>query len=132
MILCTESIFTHHFCILSFSAQSFAPILFYHPAFSLSISFVFLNRFLIFFVSFQQIPSGGFVYNYKLSCRNVFALLVNKKDRSSGLFISWAEVDSNHRSNLQQIYSLSPLATRESALTRFDYITSILISQQKI
>ena len=25
------------------------------------------------------------------------------------------EVDSNHRSNLQQIYSLSPLATRESA-----------------
>ena len=30
-------------------------------------------------------------------------------------FFSWAEVDSNHRSNLQQIYSLSPLATRESA-----------------
>ena len=29
--------------------------------------------------------------------------------------IEWAEVDSNHRSNLQQIYSLSPLATRESA-----------------
>ena len=26
----------------------------------------------------------------------------------------WMEVDSNHRSNLQQIYSLSPLATRES------------------
>ena len=26
----------------------------------------------------------------------------------------WAEVDSNHRSNLQQIYSLSPLATREA------------------
>ena len=26
----------------------------------------------------------------------------------------WAEVDSNHRSNLQQIYSLPPLATRES------------------
>ena len=26
----------------------------------------------------------------------------------------WVEVDSNHRSNLQQIYSLSPLATRES------------------
>lgn len=25
----------------------------------------------------------------------------------------WAEVDSNHRSKLQQIYSLSPLATRE-------------------
>ncbi len=33
--------------------------------------------------------------------------------------IKWAEVDSNHRSKLQQIYSLSPLATRESA--RFVY-----------
>ena len=32
----------------------------------------------------------------------------------------WAEVDSNHRSNLQQIYSLSPLATRES--THLEYI----------
>ena len=32
--------------------------------------------------------------------------------------IQWAEVDSNHRSNLQQIYSLSPLATRESAHTQ--------------
>ena len=29
--------------------------------------------------------------------------------------IKWTVVDSNHRSNLQQIYSLSPLATRESA-----------------
>ena len=28
---------------------------------------------------------------------------------------AWTEMDSNHRSNLQQIYSLSPLATRESA-----------------
>ena len=27
---------------------------------------------------------------------------------------AWTEMDSNHRSNLQQIYSLSPLATRES------------------
>ena len=26
----------------------------------------------------------------------------------------WMEVDSNHRSYKQQIYSLSPLATRES------------------
>ena len=29
------------------------------------------------------------------------------------------EVDSNHRSNLQQIYSLSPLATRESIHIHF-------------
>ena len=28
--------------------------------------------------------------------------------------VQWMEVDSNHRSNMQQIYSLSPLATRES------------------
>ena len=34
----------------------------------------------------------------------------------------WAEVDSNHRSNLQQIYSLSPLATRESAHFISSYI----------
>ena len=32
---------------------------------------------------------------------------------------TWMEVDSNHRSNLQQIYSLSPLATRESAHIQF-------------
>ena len=29
------------------------------------------------------------------------------------------EVDSNHRSKLQQIYSLSPLATRESTHMKF-------------
>ena len=29
------------------------------------------------------------------------------------LIAKWARVDSNHRSKLQQIYSLSPLATRE-------------------
>ena len=33
----------------------------------------------------------------------------------------WMEVDSNHRSNLQQIYSLSPLATREFALIELVY-----------
>ena len=32
----------------------------------------------------------------------------------SHIGMKWMEVDSNHRSNLQQIYSLSPLATRES------------------
>ena len=33
--------------------------------------------------------------------------------------MQWAEVDSNHRSKLQQIYSLSPLATRESIHIHF-------------
>ena len=37
---------------------------------------------------------------------------------TSFLNMQWAEVDSNHRSKLQQIYSLSPLATRES--THYD------------
>ena len=32
----------------------------------------------------------------------------------------WTEVDSNHRSNLQQIYSLSPLATREPVHDQID------------
>ena len=35
----------------------------------------------------------------------------------------WMEVDSNHRSNLQQIYSLSPLATRESIHVRQSALT---------
>ena len=39
----------------------------------------------------------------------------------------WMEVDSNHRSNLQQIYSLSPLATRESAHS----ISSCIILTEK-
>ena len=39
--------------------------------------------------------------------------------------VKWAEVDSNHRSNLQQIYSLSPLATRESAHSIRNVLTGI-------
>ena len=37
----------------------------------------------------------------------------------------WAEVDSNHRSNLQQIYSLSPLATRESIHVRQECLNNV-------
>ena len=33
--------------------------------------------------------------------------------QSDGVFCWWGKVDSNHRSDKQQIYSLSPLATRE-------------------
>lgn len=40
--------------------------------------------------------------------------------------MKWMEVDSNHRSNLQQIYSLSPLATRESIHLREIYLTSTI------
>ena len=38
----------------------------------------------------------------------------------------WAEVDSNHRSKLQQIYSLSPLATRESAHIKQESVEHII------
>ena len=38
----------------------------------------------------------------------------NVPDSKIRHIIWWERVDSNHRSNLQQIYSLSPLATRES------------------
>ena len=43
------------------------------------------------------------------------------------------EVDSNHRSNLQQIYSLSPLATREAIHIKADERTrtvNLLITNQ--
>ncbi len=36
------------------------------------------------------------------------------------LVCNWAKVDSNHRRQCQQIYSLSPLATREFAHALFD------------
>ena len=41
------------------------------------------------------------------------------------------EVDSNHRSNLQQIYSLSPLATRESTHLNLYALTSKTIIAQE-
>ena len=34
----------------------------------------------------------------------------------------WRRVDSNHRSNLQQIYSLPPLATRELLLMQLELV----------
>ena len=45
------------------------------------------------------------------------------------------EVDSNHRSKLQQIYSLSPLATREPAHTGFNkqsYLITAWIKNQDV
>ena len=45
----------------------------------------------------------------------------------SNLLTQWAMVDSNHRRRCQQIYSLSPLATREIAhiaLKQINYITT--------
>ena len=46
-----------------------------------------------------------------------FAYRNENKHRNLGIKITvliwWGKVDSNHRSDKQQIYSLSPLATRE-------------------
>ena len=41
------------------------------------------------------------------------ALHWKRPDASHQVFFWWGKVDSNHRSETQQIYSLSPLATRE-------------------
>ena len=47
----------------------------------------------------------------------VIAYINENKHRNLGIKITvliwWGKVDSNHRSDKQQIYSLSPLATRE-------------------
>ena len=47
----------------------------------------------------------------------VFAYINENKHRNLGIKITvliwWGRTDSNHRSETQQIYSLSPLATRE-------------------
>ena len=37
----------------------------------------------------------------------------NKRDALGVSSFWWREMDSNHRSKMQQIYSLPPLATRE-------------------
>ena len=42
-----------------------------------------------------------------------FPLPLNKKPTLLGWLVWWGKVDSNHRSQWQQIYSLPPLATRE-------------------
>ena len=47
----------------------------------------------------------------------VIAYINENKHRNLGIKITvliwWGKVDSNHRSDTQQMYSLSPLATRE-------------------
>ena len=43
-------------------------------------------------------------------------------------FDKWMGVDSNHRSNLQQIYSLSPLATREPIHISYIILTKKIVA----
>ncbi len=42
-----------------------------------------------------------------------------KTCRSKSFFVWWREMDSNHRSRRRQIYSLLPLATRESLRIKY-------------
>ena len=69
----------------------------------------------------NSLKTAGHLYKKQLenwlSKPSIFNDTTNKKD--CGNFIVtvfwWELVDSNHRSIKQQIYSLSPLATRESS-----------------
>lgn len=65
-------------------------------------------------------PLGGRFVNLHKECHMFLCNLAQQKipdAEASGIW--WARVDSNHRSIKQQIYSLSPLATREHALILF-------------
>ena len=71
-----------------------------------------------------SVCTGG--SNMPLACCKLFfrihlCTLPNKKAQSvrTGLFAWWGRTDSNHRSETQQIYSLSPLATRELPHMKF-------------
>ena len=54
----------------------------------------------------------------------------NKSDTHYQVSLCWWElVDSNHRSIKQQIYSLSPLATRESSHILFCSVAALRVAQ---
>ena len=54
-------------------------------------------------------------FSYTLPFESAFTKPIPNKKliHSDELFVWWGKVDSNHRRHCQQIYSLSPLATRE-------------------
>ena len=69
----------------------------------------------------NSLKTAGHLYKKQLenwlSKPPIFNDTTNKKDRDNFIVTVfwWELVDSNHRSIKQQIYSLSPLATRESS-----------------
>ena len=82
--------------------------------------------------------SNRYGYHYprdfksRASASSATPAVLSDTERGLPSFQEWAEVDSNHRSNLQQIYSLSPLATRESAhnvLTKHNNNITVLKKQ---
>ena len=57
---------------------------------------------------------------------------ITKKKGCDNIFVTafwWELVDSNHRSIKQQIYSLSPLATRESSHILFCSVAALRVAQ---
>ena len=62
-------------------------------------------------------PKGGSWRNAPRGVNRAEATIpsIKKRHRIAMSFFWWEEVDSNHRRRCQQIYSLLPLATRESS-----------------
>ena len=77
----------------------------------------------------KSIPTAG--KQTVISLRAVFPIRppspkTQKKTNPKGLvFFWWGRTDSNHRSDTQQIYSLSPLATRELPHMKLSVLESV-------
>ena len=82
---------------------------------------------------FSEASSGDRIWTYDLRVMSPTSFQTAPPRVIIKLVLSteWTEVDSNHRSNLQQIYSLSPLATRESAHSFKVSLTSFIIAYLK-
>ena len=70
-------------------------------------------------VSFQEAAGLCVLFLVQHSKENKKPEPFSNRKQVRIFLIWWARVDSNHRSIKQQIYSLSPLATREHALILF-------------
>ena len=69
-------------------------------------------------------PEGLMRYNYSVAIVDDIPLLSQWIKKSTCFHKSifwWEMVDSNHRSEAQQIYSLPPLATREISLIKLKW-----------
>ena len=68
-------------------------------------------------ISGASAPKGGSWRNAPRGVNRAESTIpsIKKRHRIAMSFFWWEEVDSNHRRRCQQIYSLLPLATRESS-----------------
>ena len=78
------------------------------------------NLLSIFYLALQSVSSSCTFYFRNLIADTEVGTKMGTTDKQKALkscdfkaFYWWGKVDSNHRSHWQQIYSLSPLATRE-------------------